>query len=269
MLDVYSMSAISTWKRCPKKFQIQYKWLLDGLQESQALTDGTTYHKLFEQAAKGIKWDRSQIDPNIYAVAFDCLLHNPLPANIVSADDPYYIEVAGVMIRYTPDLVYVRDGVYVIRDWKTFTMWPSYDADLDFQAHVYMALLRKHFDGARVEFEHFYVRKTPPNVPKDKKGNEWSVDECYRVDPLIVSDVELDKAYDELCWDIDTMREAGEFEQYSRTALKGGGYTDCSRCSVKEICKQDKVTPPGEVIDLRYISRKREPETMPTEKENI
>lgn len=261
---VYSMSAIHTFKRCPKQFQIKYKWLLDGTKESPALAYGTSFHKLMQQRAKGIEWDRTAVDPAVLDVAQTFLEYNSFPTNIVSADDPYYINVEGTWIRITPDLVYLRNDVYVIRDWKTFEKWPSNDADLDFQAHVYLALMQKHFGKKHyVEFEHVYVRKTPPYVPKDKAGNSWLPGECYRTDPLIPSQVELDKAYAELVFDLQMMQQADKASTYTRTALKGGGYMDCERCSVKEICKADKVTPPGEQPNLYGIAIPREEEKVP------
>jgi hypothetical protein len=260
---VYSMSGVSTFKRCAKKYQIQYELLLDGLRESQALITGSNFHSIMEQYAKTGKIV-DDVDYDMAVVAKTYIDHIGFPKNIVSVEKSIYVKMLpDVYVRCTMDLVYLDNGVYVIRDWKTFGKMPSLDSDLDFQARVYIALAMKHFGTEKVRFEHEYIRTTPPNIPKDKAGNEWSVDECYVNAPLSISMAEARQIVRELQYDLKTLESAKSDNMFTRSPQKGGGYDQCASCSVKEICKADLAMDGIENVDLEYISSKRQAVEIP------
>lgn len=257
-IQVVSMSGLQAFKRCSKKYQIQYEYFLDGLQKSEAMEEGTTFHELMKQYA--LTRTMPEIDSSILDVAKAFLKYNKFPENIIAAEKPMYVKIQGVHLRCTFDLLYKDGDTLVIRDWKTFSNSPSYDADLDFQAKTYLVCASELFETTNIRFEHVYVRRTPPYVPKDKKMNEWLPDECYIYPtPIIPSELELIKTRDEINWDLCNLRHSKTENFYTRTNLKGGGYDSCDRCSVKEICKIDASVQEF-TNDLAYgISINREP----------
>jgi hypothetical protein len=267
-MKVYSMSAVQTYKRCAKKFEIQYEFLLDGAKRSAALEMGSNFHKIMERFAKGeqladISHDS---DPEMFDVAVAYLSHNGFPSGEMWAEEPIYVKVLpDTYIRFTPDLLFRLGDTYVIRDYKTFSKLPSRDHDLDFQARLYITLAMKHLGTKDVVFEHEYVRTTPPNVPKDKADNVWEPYECYMTDQLVISESEARQIYKELIQDLKMLEIAREDKFYTRSPQKGGGYMDCDKCSVKELCKADLANNGLQNIDLSYNIVKREPLLLPEE----
>jgi CRISPR/Cas system-associated exonuclease Cas4 (RecB family) len=260
---VLSMSAISTFLRCKKKYEIQYEKLLDGIKENEAMAEGTAFHSIMARYARGEGvGDKSPMG----VVAKIYLEHKAFPSDIVLVEEPIYIQfLEGVYIRGTCDLIYKdEDGTLVIRDWKTFARLPSLDADLDFQARLYIALVMHKYKTSNVRFEHVYVRKTPPGIPKDKAGNCWTPEECYITPPPILMSLhEVMTLVQEVKWELENVLYTRKHGRYSRSPQKGGGWQDCSFCSVKEICKAELTL--GELTEsaLYGISRKREPVEIP------
>lgn len=265
MKKVYSMSAVSTWKRCSKKFEFQYVRLIDGIRENAAMTSGTNFHKIMEHYGKTGELPED-IDPAMLEVAVKYLDYNKFPdfRSIISAEEPIYVEVLkDVYIRCSMDLVYRRGDGITIRDYKTFDRSPTRDIDLDFQARTYITLAALHFQTEDIMFEHDYVRRTAPYVPKDKAGNTWSPSECYFRDELVMSTDEMASMLRELQYDLKQLMLAEDTPFFTRSHQKGGGYDDCSKCSVKEVCKMDLVNPGLIDIDLTGMVIEREPVTLP------
>jgi CRISPR/Cas system-associated exonuclease Cas4 (RecB family) len=256
---VLSMSAVSTFMRCKKKYQYQYEMLLDGIKENEAMAEGTAFHSIMADYARTGK---EPDDSPMGDVARIYLQHRKMPTDIVLVEEPIYCELLeGVYVRGTCDLIYRdTDGVLVIRDWKTFAKLPSMDSDLDFQARLYIALVMRKYKTTNVRFEHVYVRKTPPNIPKDKAGKCWEIEECYITPPPILMSLhEVMTLVQEVKWELENLLYTKKHGRYTRSPQKGGGYDACSFCSVKEICKAELTT--GELSEstLYGISRKREP----------
>lgn len=239
--------------------------LLDGIKENEAMAEGTAFHSIMaEYARTGKLTDESPMGD----VARAYLSHQKFPKNVVLVEEAIYVELLdGVYIRGTCDLIYRdSDGTLVIRDWKTFARLPSLDSDLDFQARLYIALVMRKYKTSAVRFEHVYIRRTPPGIPKDKSGNCWEVDECYITPPPIVMSLrEVMTIVQEVKWELENLLSTRETGRYTRSPQKGGGYDDCTKCSVKEICKAELVN--GELNDysLYGISRKRDPTEIPEE----
>jgi hypothetical protein len=252
------MSAVSTFMRCKKKYEYMYEHLLDGSKENEAMAEGTAFHAIMAEYARTGRL--TDADSPMGDVARVYLTHKTFPTSVVRVEDPLYIPfLEGVFIRGTCDLIYKdEDGTLVIRDWKTFARLPSLDSDLDFQARLYIALVMRQYKTTNVRFEHEYVRKTPPNVPKDKAGNCWSPDECYINTTIVASLKETMTIVKEVTIELENLLRTRETGGYTRTNLKGGGFDSCASCSVKEICKAELTS--GELNDslLYGISRKRE-----------
>lgn len=248
--------------RCKKKYQYNYEMLLDGVKENEAMAEGTAFHEIMADYART---GQLEIQSPMGDVARVYLEHRKFPSNVVLVEDPIYIQfLPGVYVRGTCDLIYKdEDGSLVIRDWKTFARLPTLDSDLDFQARLYIALVMRHYKVSRVRFEHEYVRRTPPGIPKDKAGNCWEPSDCYLTESIVVSLREVMAIVKEVTIELESLLKTRETGNYTRTNLKGGGYDACSACSVKEICKTELTN--GELNDysLYGISRKREPVELP------
>ncbi len=244
------------------KYKYQYELLLDGVKENEAMAEGTAFHEIMANYART---EKLETGTPMGDVAETYLKHRKFPTNIVRIEEPIYIPfLEGVYIRGTCDLIYKdEDGALVIRDWKTFARLPSLDADLDFQARLYIALVMREYKTSAVRFEHEYVRRTPPGIPKDKAGNCWEPADCYLTQSIVASLKETMTIVQEVKWELETLLKTRENGQYTRTNLKGGGYDACSACSVKEICKAELSN--GELNDslLYGISRKRESVELP------
>jgi len=228
------------------------------------MAEGTAFHSIMAGYAKTRTLGEESHPMGDVARVY--LTHREFPSDIRMVEEPIYGELLpGVYVRGTCDLIYgSEDGTLVIRDWKTFTRLPSLDSDLDFQARLYIALVMRHYKTSKVRFEHVYIRKTPPNIPKDKAGNCWTPEECYITPPPILMSLhEVMTLVQEVTWELENLIYTKKNGRYTRSPQKGGGYDDCTRCSVKEICKAELTN--GTLNDslLYGISRKREPIEIP------
>lgn len=240
---VLSSSALSAFKRCRKKYQLGYELNLDPRMTSDAAEQGTSFHAWAAQAARmQIKAPCEPLERDgMWDVWEAYETHEPLPEGVISAETPMYTEIVpGVFLRTTFDLIY-RDGEEIVaRDYKTFAAWPSADHDLDFQARIYLACLGRACGGSKIRFEHEMVRRTPPGVPHNKRGDVWSPEECYRRDTLVCSQVELDLLWEEtveVVKDLLDARRRGDRAFY-RQDLKGT-FQGCESCFYRELCKSE------------------------------
>lgn len=258
-MNVYSMSQIWTWLRCRKKYQYQYIMNREGTAEAPALEKGTALHSHLERACKGLPLEDDGDD--MYFVAKEYLKHNALPIDIRYVESPFYFLIApDTYIRCTADLVHVQDGVCYIRDWKSFSRAPSYNHELDFQAKTYAALFST-ITSLPVIFEHVYIRTTPPGVPHNKKGDEWTPEECYITPtPVMFSSEEMESQREDV---IDAVQEIQSKVRYRRSPLKGGGYDACDRCSVSTLCRLESYKGSLSEAEFEYHSK---PNTRALEK---
>lgn len=245
-----SMSAIHTYLRCPKKFQLRYiQGWEDNRPEKAALAQGTAFHAYMEQYAKkqlGVPLNEINWATPMGEVALGYIITKGFPpyADILSVDDPQFVHIVpGVRLRTTFDLVYTRGDQLIVRDYKTFDRAPSLDVDLDFQSRTYLWAARQIWPGFRTYiFEHEHVRRTQPNIIKDKSGGRWTPSECYLRSQLILSAEETEEDGRELrnvIHDILKLIET-KSQMWFRVPLKGGGYDQCTSCFVKEVCKAEK-----------------------------
>lgn len=240
---ILSMSAINTFKRCPKKFELMYvKGLEDRRPLKSSMEQGTTLHKLLELKAKKEPWPADC--PSMIDVAVEYLRHFPLPDNILSIDTPHLTPIyEDVVLQTSFDLVYEENGILVIRDYKSFDKSPTRNIGLDFQARTYIGAAIRIWPGYKgYRFEHEYIRRTPPNVPKDKAGNSWAPHECYIRDPIVYAEHEVVDDWEELeSWVKSILANYRFNERWRRIDLKGGGYEQCTSCFVKNLCNADKM----------------------------
>lgn len=255
-----STSGLSAFKRCRKSYKFGYVDLLAPKRPAgNAAEQGTHFHAMMERAAKwGDEWVAQALvdeDNPMLDVALTYLQHYPLPDKPVIVDEPQYIAVGDDWLRWTPDLVFWRGDTLVIRDYKTFERKPSIDTELDFQARIYVACAMRKFGTDNVWFEHEYVRRTPPGVSHNARGDVWSPADCYIRIPLVVGRAEADRVWDETLWvleEIKTTMANGHWYRQERNccnSLLGSEYA----CLCKAEMQQGTLDP--QTIDMMADKR--------------
>jgi hypothetical protein len=265
------MSAINSFRRCPKSFDLGYERGLQPRKTNEAVEQGASFHKIIEHLTKA---GRIPEDAGPMAdVVLAYVAHKPLPAEIVTAETPTYTDIFGdrtVYLRTTFDLVYTHERVIIGRDYKTFGVAPTLDLELDFQGRVYTAALKRQY-GGDVRFEYEYVRR---ELFHNKKGapdptNPWSVEESYLNFPLSTTAHEDAQTWGELqetVYDIVRKQDRALITPYAwtRTDLKGN-VNSCKGCFYSELCKTEyahgELTP--SIIDLLAEPERRKPDTLP------
>jgi hypothetical protein len=266
---VLSASALDLFKRCRKAYQLGYEMNLDPIFTNEAVEQGSTFHALMAQMAsqtgESLKLDTT--DPlSMDSVVSSYIRHrwDIDSYEIISAEKPMYTPlIEGVVLRTTFDLVYRKGQEVFIRDYKTFAAAPTYDVDLDFQGRIYIAAMMKQLKSDRVRFEYEYVRRTPPNVPKDKAGKHWTPDECYINVPLIISKREAAALWHETQWvaaDLLRAREEGRWYRQDRK-----GWNGCQSCFYKDLCKAEVQLGVLDDATINMLSKPREPMEMPND----
>jgi hypothetical protein len=208
---VISYSALATFARCRRAYYYGYELGLEPRTKPGYMEEGSEFHACVEAEAKHEAWPINCSDMAIVAETF--LLAHPLPKaeDIIAVEEPVYVDLIkdhwpfpddvgrkpDVILRCTPDLIYRRGEWIIVRDYKTFGKKPTLDRDFDVQAKTYAAIMRQKY-GDKVMFEFVHVRRTPPGVPHNKKGDCWEPDECYLFQEIYAPDHELDELWKEL-----------------------------------------------------------------------
>jgi hypothetical protein len=151
----------------------------------------------------------------------------------------------------------------VCRDYKTFEKAPSLDADLDFQAKSYIATLMQKYQTDKVRFEHVYIRRYPPNVPKQTRaGDSWTPDECYFYEPIVIPKAEAKILWGEVCVAAIMIERKSTVSvtppgMWYRVPLKGASPYTCGSCFYKGVCKAELNGPldPDTIQALGYKQR--------------
>lgn len=274
---VISQSALASFAYCRKQYYYGYEMLREPNLTTAAIEDGSDFHRILEY------YDRNRDlgecpsydgAPPMLSVANAYLEHRPLKGETIIAETPIYVKLldrmAGrpeVWLRCTPDRIY-REGKWVRwRDYKTFDKWPSMEPELDFQAKFYTAVGRKIW-GPDVMFEWEFVRRTPPNVVKDKSGGKWAVDECYHTEPFYPHQDELDILWKEAQQLAKDLVRAKAEDAFYRIPRRGAMPFTCGTCLFRKVCTADMRRGGIDEQTLELLSTKREPLAVPKELEN-
>ena len=263
---VISSTSLKTWKDCRKAYELGYERLLDPVYEKKVVEDGIAFHEYMEAAAKATDESTIFVNPEdeMGRVAEAYLKHNPLPVlDILGAEKPLFTRMGEykgfeVWLRCTFDLIYKSGEEHVFRDYKTFDKRPSPDLlDLDFQGRLYSAVGMKHFKTNRAHFEYEYVRRTPPNIPKDKAGNVWEPDECYFHYPLVISEREATEILNETWQICQEIVDTKENKRYYRQDKKG--FMGCEGCFYKNLCLAEFQLGELDQQTIEMFAKPREP----------
>lgn len=262
---VLSMSAIQSYKRCPKSYELSYEKLYDAATTKKDIVElGTSFHTYMASCATD-GWLVEDKGDGMYTTARTYLAHHPLPYNIIGAEMAFYtklLEEQNVWLRTTFDLVY-RDGATIRgRDYKTFAKSPTLDLDLDFQGRIYIAALQRHYPNDDIEFEYEYVRQVPPGT-KNSKG-VWTPETCYLNFPLVISHAEADQLWQETQWVAEAILAARESKRFWRTDHKG--WDGCGGCFMRDLCQSELTNGELTESELEVLApNRREPATLPKE----
>jgi hypothetical protein len=254
---VLSMSAIQTYQRCRKKFELSYVLGMEDkdLQKSEALEKGISFHQYMKDYYFKKPQEMEQDGP-LFQVAEEYWKRKGMPflGQVMSYGDKYAIDhpflvphpaYKNVWLRCSFDLVFRDGNIIVIRDYKTFSKAPNFDIDLDFQGRMYIALATKLWGPGNYKFEHEMVRiEAPGSTHGTKPVKYWTEEECYFRHSMILSSEETEDDWDEILYLVDKILDhikpkMGK-ERYDRAPQKGGGYMDCSKCNVKNLCIAQK-----------------------------
>lgn len=250
---------------CRRRYYYEYELMRDPKTVAAALSTGSSIHALLAGVAKAEGLD---VGSDMYDVVYAYLEHHPLPANIVSAEEPYYVQLLeadeeneAVWLRCTFDLIYMRGkDWYVVRDYKSFSKASDHNVDLDFQGRLYIATAMRYFKTDRVEFEYEYIRTTPPYVAHNKKGDKWTPEECYDRVPVIISTREADVMWAEaqdVARDLLRAKKEGRFYREPRRGFMNG----CEACPMRQLCMADLQQGGLDDQTLELLSNPREPDT--------
>lgn len=258
---VVSSSSLKAYKDCRKMYDLGYERMFDPNATNNAVEQGSSFHKIIAELALGVDGHVPE-EGEMLDVALAYVKHRPLPHEIIYVEEPIYTRIdEHTWLRCTFDLVY-RDGdEYVGRDYKTFEREPNYDVDLDFQGRIYLSALREHFKSERVRFEYENVRRTPPGVPHNKRGDCWTPEDCYITIPLIIPQHEMDTLWEETRWVIEDIRRTQENGHWYRQDRKGWG--GCSSCFYRFLCKAEVQQGELDQQTIDLLSTPREPLKVP------
>jgi hypothetical protein len=240
-----SMSALQTFIRCPKKFELQYiKGIVDDKPDGEALEKGTRIHKYFEMYLKG---KASELDWTTEegVLVSTYLKHNPVTDKPSHIEETLSVKVSPfVELTFTPDVMFrnPEKGIVDVWDWKSFSKMPTLDTDLDFQTNTYLAAVAQLCPAYnKFRFVHKHLRTTAPLVPKDKAGNAWTLQECYFEQVTVLSRAELNEVWEDTEERItEIIRDINRINaKWKRTYLRGFDFNSCGHCPVKGLCNQD------------------------------
>jgi|SRR5580698_9309440 hypothetical protein len=281
---VLSYSALATFSRCRRAYYYGYELNLEPRKTTAAIEEGSDFHRQMQEEADFLRGrDISPPDEtSMTMVAEEFLYHHPLPGgeDILSVEEPIYVKLLegyieevsdgrreichpDVWLRCTPDLVYKRGKWTIVRDYKTFEKKPVLDRELDLQCATYQAVYREKY-GPDTMFEYVHVRRTPPGVSHNKKGDVWEPEECYIFQEMYAPDHQLKELWREqqnLARDLVRAQVEGRF--YRQPANCCGGI--CGGSLYKELCTADIKEGGLTEEDKLALATKKEPTTLPKE----
>jgi hypothetical protein len=243
---VLSYSALNTYRRCPKNFELSYERRIIPRKHSEAADLGTALHEILAGAARDASVENhlraaspEQLD-GMFLVASAYLKHKPIPREVIAIEEPYYTRlIRGVWLRTTFDLVYRDESGWVVgRDYKSFEKAPALDVDLDFQGGIYVAALQRAFpDAIGHRFEYEYIRRVPPGT-KNSTG-VWRPDECYINVPVVQPRRELDVLWAETQEWARTILRARMRGSFPRAGTRKEFGSPCLGCFQLDLCKAE------------------------------
>jgi len=248
---VLSMTELSYFRRCRKKFDLAAIRGLSPRQDSDAAGRGRAFHAIMEAVAKDPDHARpTEGDHEMLPIAqayYDHLRESgewPFDS-VISAERGYFAEIApSVFIRCSFDLVWQAGSEAIVQDYKTFSRAPSIEETdhLDPQANDYLFVASAALGLKRVKFRWEYVRQELGRMLKKDKSAvyvPWEPHERYFRQEMILGDDVMETVERELYETAMDVREAIERGRYYRSGQKGGGYDSCSACFYRHLCSAE------------------------------
>ncbi len=183
---VFSMSQISTYVDCKKKYQLGYEMNLEPkVSDETAMSKGTAFHKQAQYRTTLLWPHLPQIEPpdashetqDLYDAwwLYRGKEKHEKKKRVLGVEAPLYIPLEintglldqAVYIRCTFDEIYLdKEGWIIGLDYKTFQAHTAWDVDLDFQGRIYLAALQRLFPKYNVRFEYERIRQSAPGTPR-------------------------------------------------------------------------------------------------------
>jgi len=242
---VLSMTDIANFQRCRKLFHFAAVQGLNPIKHAPAVEKGLAFHEIMAHHVKSATWPDTTSEmlevAQAYAERYPVERHSGVS---VYCERPFFVEMLPDMwVRFTGDKITVAPNGVTILDYKTFSKAPTLDPDLDFQAKTYLVLAEAKWpDRGMYEFEWHHVRSELGRFLKvkgDAVWTEWSADERYLVNSMILADGERNLFHGELIACLLDIQDAFENERWYRTALKGHSPYTCGNCFYRSLCTQD------------------------------
>lgn len=183
---IFSMSQISTYIDCKKKYQLGYEMLLEPKPNpDRPMFKGTEFHKVAAYQTTQM-WPHlpKMENPDVSEEAQELWLawwqHRGITKHdrkrrVLGVESPIYVPVGvqtntpgqDVYLRCTFDEIYLdKEGWIVGLDYKTFERDSSPDEELDFQGRIYLASLARMFPTYNIRFEYERIRQSNPGTPR-------------------------------------------------------------------------------------------------------
>lgn len=254
---VISMSGLQAFKRCRKSFDLGYMRGYEAITVPEPVSRGSSIHKHLAALATGaydvLKCVEEGDEDAAIAWAYNVAKPVPTGPRVIAVEQPFYrilVEPSGatpgVILRCTFDAAFYLDNPHdnranapkyvVLRDYKSFDRAPTLHVDLDFQGRIYSAFGMRYFKTPHVFFEYEHIRRTLPNVVKDKSGGKWSEAECYLNTQLIISEREADVLWEETRQVAYDLVRAIDEKRFYRTDLRGSMPHTCATCFWRHGC---------------------------------
>lgn len=265
---VISATALTAYKRCPKSYWFGFEKYVSPVETKGIIQQGIDFHSIAAAYAQALKTGSDFSPPDTHDDAmypvFVAWLNNRGGKEfdnmeILHVEEPMFTRLYDdVWLRTTLDLVYRRaDGWIVIRDYKTFSAFPSkLDASLDFQARVYIAAIMLKYGTSKVTFEHVYVRRELNHTGKQAHV-AWTPEESYVYDDIVISKEEAMELWKETAWVAGEIVNKRAIEnpyegQWYRVDHKGYSPFTCGSCFYKGVCDGD-LTYGVDLLDLEEL----------------
>lgn len=250
---VISMSGLQAFKRCRKSFDLGYMRGYEAISVPDPVSRGSSIHKHLAALATGaydvLKCVEQGDEDAAIAWAYNVARPVPTGPRVIAIEQPFYrilVEPSGttpgVILRCTFDAAFWLadenkvNNYVVLRDYKSFDRAPTLHVDLDFQGRIYSAFGMRYFKTPHVFFEYEHIRRTLPNVVKDKSGGKWAEDECYLNTQLIISEREADALWEETREVAYDLVRCIDEKRWYRTDLRGSSPHTCATCFWRHGC---------------------------------
>jgi len=262
---VISSSGLIAYGRCPKSFELSY---VEGyrMKPRDCMSQGSAFHFLMQRLYEGATEDELETigRGGEWAEMYDVFLAyrahkgNEFPARdkVIRLEEPIFSQLLpNVWLRTTYDRLWDDNGELTDDDYKTFDKAMQLDVSMDTQGLLFLAVLQRKYGTQYRGYKRRYlnVRRQTPLTPKNatqqkladagKPFESWSLDECYKSQPLRLvpgqADVvwkEMQSRAEKILWSLKRRTKDPTSEPFDRVYLKGSSPYTCGGQICRTLC---------------------------------